>query len=205
MANVGMNENNKKIPRMLLTLSIAILPISMLSVAPIVMAIGADTSTTVTRTLSTTSPTPGSTFDVMLNITKLQIGGIVETIPDDFAFVSTAHPSNQTDISGQKVVFALVNETVIKYKVQASSEAEGSMTFSGTWYDALNEAEGNIGSTSVSVSATEIPTPSPAITPAHAHSPPVPGFEAVFAVAGFFAVAVLVSFRRKGGEVKERE
>ena len=74
---------------------------------------------------------------MILNITGLQIGGIVETIPDEFAFVSTSHPSNQTYISGQRVVFAVVNETLIKYKVQASSEGSG--TFRGTWYDALTK------------------------------------------------------------------
>ena len=186
-----MNKNNKKIMAifLLLTIAMMILVISTSSIALTSIATAKATDTTVTRTLSTTTPTQGSTFDVTLDIIELQIGGIVETIPDGFAFVSTTHPSNQTfNMSGQKVVFVVVNETSIKYKVRAPSEGSG--TFGGVWYDALNEKEGNSGSTSVSVSMAETP------------SPAVPGFEVVFGLAGLFVVAVLFLFsrRRKGGE-----
>lgn len=185
-----MNKNNKKILAVVLTIAMMILVISTSSIALTSIATAKATDTSVTRTLSTTTPTSGSTFDVTLNIIELQIGGIVETIPDGFGFVSTTHPSNQTYVSGQKVVFVVVNETSIKYKVRAPSEGCG--TFSGTWCDALNEMEGNVDSTSISVSMAETPTP----------SPPVPGFEAVFGLAGLFVVAVLFLFsrRRKGGE-----
>ncbi len=188
-----MNKNNKKILTIVLIIA-TILGILTSSVALTSIATAKATDTAVTRTPSTTTPTPDSTFEVMLNIAGLQIGGIVETIPDGFAFVSTTHPSNQTYVSGQKVVFTVVNETSIRYEVRAPSEGSG--TFSGTWYDALNEMEGNVDSTSVSVSVAETPMSSPTPTP----SPPVPGFEAVFALAGLFVVAVLFVFRRKGGE-----
>lgn len=196
MVNKNMNNNPKRILPIVLTLSITIPGILLLPVAPIANVKAIDTA--VTRTLSTTNPTPGSTFDVMLNIKGLQIGGIVETIPDGFAFVSTTHHKNQTSVLGQKVVLAVVNETSIKYEVRAPSEGSG--TFSGTWYDALNEEEGNIGSTSVSVRVAETPMPSPSPTPLP--SPTVPGFEAVFALAGLFVVVVVVLFlfmRRGGG------
>ena len=191
-----MNKNNKKILAVVLTIAMMILVISTSSIALTSIATAKATDTSVTRTLSTTTPTSGSTFDVTLNIIELQIGGIVETIPDGFGFVSTTHPSNQTYVSGQKVVFTVVNEASIRYEVRAPSEGSG--TFDGTWYDALNEKEGNSGSTSVSVSVAETPMSSPTPTP----SPQVPGFEAVFALAGLFVVAVLFLslFRRKGGE-----
>ena len=189
-----MNTNNKKILAVVLTIAMMILVISTSSVALTSIATAKATDTAVTRTPSTTTPTPDSTFEVMLNIAGLQIGGVVETIPDGFAFISTTHPSNQTYVSGQKVVFTVVNETSIRYEVRAPSEGSG--TFSGTWYDALNEMGGNVDSTSVSVSVAETPMSSPTPTP----SPPVPGFEAVFALAGLFVVAVLFLFRRKGGE-----
>ena len=188
-----MNKNNKKILTIVLIIA-TILGILTSSVALTSIATAKATDTAVTRTPSTTTPTPDSTFEVMLNIAGLQIGGVVETIPDGFAFISTTHPSNQTYVSGQKVVFTVVNETSIRYEVRAPSEGSG--TFSGTWYDALNEMEGNVDSTSVSVSVAETPMSSPTPTP----SPPVPGFEAVFALAGLFVVAVLFVFRRKGGE-----
>jgi transcription termination factor Rho len=188
-----MNKNNKKILTIVLIIA-TILGILTSSVALTSIATAKEADTAVTRTPSTTTPTPDSTFEVMLNIAGLQIGGVVETIPDGFAFISTMHPSNQTYVSGQKVVFTVVNETSIRYEVRAPSEGSG--TFSGTWYDALNEMEGNVDSTSVSVSVAETPMSSPTPTP----SPPVPGFEAVFALAGLFVVAVLFVFRRKGGE-----
>ena len=191
-----MNKNNKKILTIVLIIAM-ILGILTSSVALTSIATAKATDTAVTRTPSTTTPTPDSTFEVMLNIAGLQIGGVVETIPDGFAFISTTHPSNQTYVSGQKVVFTVVNETSIRYEVRAPSEGSG--TFSGTWYDALSEKEGNIKSTSVYVRVAETPVSSPTPTP----SPPVPGFEAVFALAGLFVVAVLFLFRRKGGEGSE--
>jgi len=167
------------------------------------------TDTAVTRALSTTYPIQGSTVDVSLNIKDIQIGGIVETIPDGFSFVSTTHPANQTYVSGQKVVFAVVNETTIKYAVRAPSEAEkgiGTRTFSGMWYDALNEAEGDIGSDIIAVRiksslATPPPTPTPTATP----TPSIPGFEAIFTLAGLLAVAYPLLFMKKGkGERGDR-
>ena len=167
------------------------------------------TDAAVTRTLSTTYPIQGSTVDVSLNIKDLQIGAIVETIPDGFSFVSTTHPANQTYVSGQKVVFAVVNETTIKYTVRAPLEAEegiGTRTFTGTWYDSLNEAEGDIGSDSVRIkSATPSATPSPSSTHTPTPTPSIPGFEVVFTLAGLLAVAYPLLFTRKGkGERGDR-
>ena len=150
------------------TLIVAIFVISVLlfvfistPIANINAATAGHADTTITRTLSPMFPSPGSTFEVTLNITGLRIGGIVETIPDGFAFVSTTHPLNQTHVSGQKVVFVVLNETSIRYEVRAPSRGSG--TFSGTWYDAMSEKEGDIESTHVSVrmaeaSPTSVPT-----------------------------------------------
>ena len=179
-----------------LTLIVAILAISVLLFVFISTPIAnininaattGHTDTTITRTLSPMLPSPGSTFEVTLNITGLRIGGIVETIPDGFTFVSTTHPLNQTRVSGQKVVFVVLNETSIRYEVRAPSRGSG--TFSGTWYDAMSEKEGDIESTHVSLRMAEAsPTPAPTSAPA----PPVPGFEAVYALAGLLMVAVAV-------------
>jgi len=165
------------------------------------------TDTAVTRALSTTYPVQGSTVDVSLNIKDLQIGGIVETIPDGFSFVSTTHPANQTSVSGAgqkvKVVFAVVNETSIKYTVRAPLEAEegvGTRAFTGTWYDALNEAEGDIDSDIVAVrikSSQSLATPPPTPTPTATPTPSIPGFEAIFTLAGLLAVAYPFLFMRK--------
>ena len=179
------------------TLIVAILAISVLLFAFIFMPITninaattGHTDTTITRTLSSMLPSPDSTFEVTLNITGLRIGGIVETIPVGFAFINTTHPSNQTHVSGQKVVFVVLNETSIRYEVRAPSRGSG--TFSGTWYDAMSEEEGDIESTHVSVRMAEA---SPISVPA----PPVPGFEVVYALAGLLVVAVAV-LHRSGGD-----
>jgi len=97
-----MDENNKKISQMILILSVVTLAISLLPLAPIATVKATATDTTVTRTLSTTNPTSGSTFEVMLSIA-----------------------GHQTYVSGQKVLFAVVNETSIKYEVRAPSEGSG--------------------------------------------------------------------------------
>jgi len=173
-----MNEYNKILAVVLTIVMVPVISIVLTSIATVKA-----TDTTVTRIVSTTNPTPSSTFDVTLNITGLQVGGIVETIPDGFSFVNTAHPSNQTYVSGHKVVFVVINETSIEYKVRAPPDGSG--TFSGTWYDALNEKEGNSGSTSVSVSSAGTPTPSPT----------GPGFEVVFALTGLLVALFLFSRR----------
>ena len=185
------------IPAMIIAITIAIFPVV------IAIASASGSGIAVTRTLSTNTPAPGSTFHVFINITGLHVGGIVETIPEGFAFVSTTHPSSQTHVSGQKVIFVVANETSIRYEVRAPSQGSG--TFSGTWYDALSEKEGDIKSMSASVRVVGTPMQSPTTTPAPSSPVPVPAFEAVSALAGLLvvAVAVLVSFRRGGGDSRE--
>ena len=207
-----MDIDNSKILRMVLIPAIIIA----IAIFPVVIAIASASGSgiAVTRTLSTNTPAPGSTFHVFINISGLRVGGIVETIPEGFTFVSTTHPSNQTYVSGQKVVFVVLNETSIRYEVRAPSQGTG--TFSGTWYDALSEKEGIIKSMSVSVRVVETPmsgpTPTPTTTPAPSPSPSpsppaqVPAFEAVSALAGLLVVAVAVSVSvllRGGGDSRE--
>ena len=179
----------------LIVLSISI---TMFAIAPIATT-GAPAAT---RTLSTANPAPDSTFEVMLDLSGFQIGGVVETIPEGFTFSSTTHPSNQTYRSGQKVVFVVINETSLNYDVRAPSEGRG--TLIGTWYDALNGTTGDIVRTDVSVRIAETPTPSsrPAPTPTPAPSPSTPGFKAVFALTGLFTVAYMILFGRRRGNFK---
>lgn len=106
----------------------------------------------ITRSLSTTTPSPNSEFDVTLTISGLKIGGIVEAIPDGFAYVSTTHPADQTNRSGQNIIFSVINDAEIKYSVKASSSGSG--TFKGVWDGILNETNGTIADTSVSVHTT---------------------------------------------------
>ncbi len=156
-----------------------------------ILAIGTAMGAEVTRIISTANPAPGSTFDVTLRITGLQIGGIVERIPDGFTFVSTTHPRNQTEISGQNVIFAVLNETLITYRVRAPAGG-GSGIFRGEWYDALNITRGDIESKRVNVVATPSP-PSPA---AGSTPVPTPGFYLIACIVGLI-IAVYYGRRKR--------
>ena len=147
-------------------------------------------------------PIPGAEFDVKLTISgeRPLVVGIVETIPEGFDFVSTSHPSDQYDVSGQKIAFAVINETEILYRVQASSSGVG--TFTGTWIDMLSDKEGAIRDTTDVVGADsaveEGPTPMPVVTTPTPTSE-VPGFEPIFAIVSFL-IAYLFVFRGKGSD-----
>ena len=139
-------------------------------------------------------PIPGAEFDVKLTISgeRPLVVAIVETIPEGFDFVSTSHPSDQYEVSAQKITFAVINETEIIYRVKASSLGVGS--FTGTWKDMLSHKEGSITGTR-GIEEGSTPTPTPATTP----TPEVPGFETSFTaltlvIAGLFIVVL----RNKG-------
>ncbi|MEA2051751.1 MAG: hypothetical protein U9O90_02870 [Euryarchaeota archaeon] len=147
-------------------------------------------------------PVPGAEFDVKLTISgeRPQVVGIVETIPESFDFVSTSHLPDQYDVSGQKIVFAVINETEILYRVKASSSGVG--TFTGTWIDMLSQKEGAIRDITDVVCADsaieEVPTPMPVVaTPTPTSE--VPGFEPIFAFVSFL-IAYLFVFRCKGSD-----
>ncbi|MEA1998036.1 MAG: hypothetical protein U9N61_01740 [Euryarchaeota archaeon] len=155
-------------------------------------------------------PIPGAEFDVKLTISgeRPLVVGIVETIPEGFDFVSTSHPSDQYDVSAQKIAFAVINEAEILYRVKASSSGVG--TFIGTWIDMLSQKEGAIRDITDVVGADstieEGPTPMPVVTTPTSkmvQSPTptseVPGFEQIFAIASFL-IAYLFVFRGKGGD-----
>ncbi|HID93570.1 MAG TPA: PGF-pre-PGF domain-containing protein [bacterium (Candidatus Stahlbacteria)] len=91
-----------------------------------------------------------STFEVTLNINSdlPVVVGINETLPDGFSFVNA---SCDYSISGQKVAFAAINVTEIKYQVKAPAQAGIEGIFTGYWVDMLNESEGIIADTTISV------------------------------------------------------
>ncbi|HID20255.1 MAG TPA: hypothetical protein EYP28_04890 [Methanophagales archaeon] len=150
-------------------------------------------------------PVQGAEFNVKLAISgeRPLVVGIVETIPEGFDFVSTTHPPEQYDVSGQKIVFAVINETEIVYRVKASSSAVG--TFTGTWIDMLSQKEGAIRDITDVVGADSAieeeptPTPVPAAVTAPTPTSEVPGFEPIFAIVSFL-IAYLFVFRGKGGD-----
>ena len=120
-------------------------------------------------------PAPRAEFEVTLRISGdlPLVVGIVETIPQGFSFVSvsTTHSPDQYSVSGQKVAFAVINKTEIKYQVMAPSSGEG--TFTGKWVDMLSDHEGTIAESIVivggggagSIEEITTPTPTPSTAP----------------------------------------
>lgn len=88
---------------------------------------------------------------VTLAIEGLDAGGIIETIPDGFSFVGTTHPTVQTDVSGQHIVFSVLGEKAITYRLKAPSSA-GSGTITGVWDNVVTQTNGTIPGKSISVS-----------------------------------------------------
>jgi hypothetical protein len=140
-------------------------------------------------------PVPGAEFDVKLTISgeRPPVVGIVETIPEGFDFVSTSHPPGQYAVSGQKIVFAVINETEILYRVKASSSGVGS--FTGTWVDMLSQKEGSIAGTG-GIEEGSTTTPTPATTP----TPEVPGFGTFFTTLTLVIAGLFVVLRRNKEE-----
>lgn len=95
----------------------------------------------------------GGEFEVSLSIADLDAGGIVETIPEGFTYVSTTHPADETLVSGQHVIFSVIGETAIAYRVRAP--AHGSGTFAGVWDNVADGTNGTIPATSVGVSSSD--------------------------------------------------
>jgi hypothetical protein len=153
------------------------------------------------------TPASDEEFEVTLRISGEfpLVVGIVETIPDGFSFPPSDVSTTPYNISGQKIAFAAINETEIKYTVRAPSSDKG--TFTGIWIDILSDKEGSIAETTITVGegagAIEeevTPTPSPSPSPGPTTSPPseVPGFEAIFVtVSLIIAFMYLFVFKKR--------
>ena len=98
-------------------------------------------------------------------------GGVTETLPNGFAYVSSdLSPSQVTELSGSNQVrFTLLGETSFDYTVTASASiTAGSHTFSGTLRDFERDDYLVRGASSVTVEAPAVTTPP---TPAHTTPP----------------------------------
>ena len=93
-----------------------------------------------TRSFSAASVVIGGTVDVTIVVDELgAFGGVIETLPDGFSYVSTTLES-EPEIDGQDLTFALFGEDSFTYTVQVS-ETAGTYTFHGIVKD--NELDSN--------------------------------------------------------------
>ena len=93
----------------------------------------------------TISEVASGEFDVTLSMNNITICGIAETLPGDLTFVSTTHPIEKVKVSGQKISFAVINETNVTYRVRSSTPGSGMPEITGIWIDLLSDSEGAVG------------------------------------------------------------
>ena len=105
-----------------------------------------------TRSFNPTSVARGGKVVVIIRATSYgQAGGVTETLPTGFVYVSSPLAASQvTELSGNRVRFVLQDETSFTYVVTASSTA-GSHSFSGTLRDSDKTDHTVGGATSVTV------------------------------------------------------
>ncbi|ABN58022.1 MULTISPECIES: hypothetical protein [Methanoculleus] len=124
----------------------------------------------VTRTLSTAEPGAGEVFTVSLSIDGIDLGGVVETLPTGYAFAGTDHPDDRVLVRGQKIGFAVMNDTAITYSVTAPASGSGDIT--GTWEDFLDETDGEVAVSHVAVDGIETAAESAGEKPAAQEAAP---------------------------------
>ena len=186
-----------------LTFSLLILVSSALFASTIGAVQGADASGVRRSMLG--DPAPGAEFEVTLTVEgELPlVVGIRETIPEGFTFVSTT--CKNYEVSGQEIVFVVMDETVMSYRVTVP--ASGTGTFTGTWIDLLGEGEGSIGTTTVVVGGGGTPsTPAQPVdsteTPSGEPPSTVPGFKALSLVVALVVIVLLLMGKRiTGGDL----
>lgn len=149
-------------------------------------------SAPVTRNLSTGEPGAGEVFTVTLSVEGMPRGGLVETLPAGYTFAGTDYPADRVLVRGQKVAFAVMNETAITYSVQAPASGSGVIT--GEWENFIAESHGQVPASSVAVEGIDAPgaaAPAPSTTETRAGS----AFTPLVAIAGILLGAGLVACR----------
>ena len=115
---------------------------------------------TVTRSINPSTVAPSGEVTVTIRASNYgPAGSIVENFPSGFAWVSSTHPDDQVQRSGEQVTFTLFGETSFSYTLTASS-TEGSHTFSGTLTDGHDPAGVHqVGASRVTVQSAAPPPP----------------------------------------------
>ena len=146
-------------------LRIALAAIMVASITGVVALTGilptsAQSTPSATRSFDSTSVAPGGQVVVTIAAANYgSAGGVTETLPTGFAYVSSSLSASQVNESGQNVRFTLQGDTSFTYTVTASS-TPGSYDFSGTLRDFERDDHTVGGVDTVTVEAPSTPTPS---------------------------------------------
>ena len=149
---------------------------------------------TASRSFNNASVAPGGTMVVTITAADYgQAGGVTETLPSGFAYVSSNLDEGQVSINDQEVRFTLQGESSFRYTVTASS-LSGPYRFSGTLrdFERMDYAVG--GETSVTVQS-RTGTLRPSVTRSFADS--------AVALGGEVVVTIMASNYGQGGGVTE--
>ena len=120
----------------------------------------AQSTPSATRSFNSATVAPGETVTVTIQAANYgQAGGVTETLPSGFSYVSSSLSASQVNESGQNVRFTLQGDTSFTYTVTASS-TPGPYDFSGTLRDFERDDYPVGGTTRVTVEAPSTPTPS---------------------------------------------
>ena len=153
--------------RITITLALA----ATLAVLMGVLSASAQQTPTATRSFDSDTVAPGGEIVVTVSVANYGLaGGLFETLPEGFTYVSSSTHSGSAVIpSGQTVLFVLLNDASVTYTATASSMA-GTHDFSGSLKD-FDQATHNVGGASrVTVRASQ-PTTTPTPTPLAGSTP----------------------------------
>ena len=120
------------------------------------------------RSFNPATVEPGGEVAVTITAANYgQAGGVTETLPDGFTYVSSSLDTEQVLVTSQEVRFTLQGTTSFTYTVTASSEA-GPHTFSGTLrdFDRENTSVGGDSRVTVEAAAQEGASASRSFNPA---------------------------------------
>ena len=129
--------------------------VALLGVSLVAAQEGADPSASATRSFDTASVAPGGTVTVTIAAANYgRFGGVTETLPDGFSYVSSDDlDGDEVSEDGQIVKFTLQGTDItFSYTVTASDTA-GSHDFSGTLRDDDRDDHDVGGAASVTVTA----------------------------------------------------
>ncbi len=152
-------------------LRLALAAIMVVSITGVVALTGivptsAQSAPSATRSFDSTSVAPGGQVVVTIQATDYgQAGGVTETLPTGFSYVSSSLSASQVNESGQNVRFTLQGDTSFTYTVTASS-TPGPYDFSGTLRDFERDDYPVGGATEVTVLTAGASTPPAATQPA---------------------------------------
>ena len=117
-----------------------------------------------TRSFSSTSVAPEGQVVVTIAVADYgSAGGVTETLPAGFAYVSSSLAASQvTELSGNRVRFTLQGDASFTYTVRASS-TPGPYDFSGTLRD-FDKTDHTVGGATGATSATMVTVEGPSAT-----------------------------------------